>query len=106
MKKSEKGDWRRAKNIAYFSDLKINRADDLEYAYTVKHLMQLYSDYRACSSLIKKEEEDLLADKEEYTNAFDDLKNIVDYNISENEDNDFWIKLKQILEKDQKHVVI
>lgn len=99
MLKSEKVEWRRARSIAYFSDLKINRTEDLEYTYTVKHLVQLYSDYKASLSFIKKEKEDLLADKDEYINAINDLKKIVDDNLSSNEKTDLWANLKQVLEK-------
>lgn len=91
--------WKRAKSIAYFSDLKINKTEDLEYTYTVKHLYQLFNDYRTCSSFIKKESEDLTIDKKEYIDAIDEIKEIVNDNISSNEDRDLWLNLKQILER-------
>lgn len=100
MLKPEKVEWRRARSIAYFSDLKINRTEDLEYTYTVKHLVQLYSDYRASLSFIRKEKEDLLADKDEYISAISELKKIVDDNKSSNENTDLWENLKQVLEKE------
>lgn len=100
-----KVDWKRAKTIAYFSDLKINKAEDLEYIYTVKHLVELSSDYRNCSYLIKKEEEELTTDKNEYINAINDLKKIVSKNIY-GDDKNFWLDINKILEKKYKDVDI